>query len=312
MKSIAPLQKAIFFILIIACLTLYVSPPIALALGLVLAFTTGNPYRTEIQKPTKLLLQASVVLLGFGMNLGEVYKAGKDGVLFTVATIFGTLLTGYFLGKLLGVKEKTSTLVSSGTAICGGSAIAAVAPVIDADSEEISVSLGTVFVLNSIALFLFPVIGHALNLSQHQFGIWSAIAIHDTSSVVGASQAYGHEALAIATTVKLTRALWIVPVAVLFSFIYRSKSAKLAVPWFIVFFLLAAVVRSYISEKVPPSLFDALVNVAKAGLTVTLFLIGASLSPRMLKQVGIKPFLQGVLLWIIISVVSLIVILNTV
>lgn len=298
-------RKSIFFILILACLTPYVSPPIALALGLLLAFTIGNPYRDEIRKPTKVLLQVSVVLLGFGMNLGEVYKAGRDGILFTVATIFGTLLLGYLIGKFLGVNEKISSLISSGTAICGGSAIAAVAPVIDADSEEISVSLGTVFVLNSVALFLFPLIGHALNLTQHQFGIWSAIAIHDTSSVVGASQSYGPEALAIATTVKLTRALWIVPVAFLFSYLYRAKSAKIAIPWFILLFLLAAIVRTYAPSKLPPSIFDSLVNIAKAGLTVTLFLIGASLSPRMLKQVGAKPFLQGVMLWMVISVVSL-------
>jgi uncharacterized integral membrane protein (TIGR00698 family) len=261
-----------------------------------------------VQKPTKILLQISVVLLGFGMNMTDVYKAGRDGILFTITTIFGTLLIGYFIGKFLGINDKISSLVSSGTAICGGSAIAAVAPVIEADGEEISVSLGTVFVLNSVALFLFPIIGHALDLTQHQFGIWSAIAIHDTSSVVGASAAYGQDALAIATTVKLTRALWIVPVAFLFSFIYRAKSAKVAVPWFILLFLLAAVVRTYAPSKIPPSMFDSLVNLAKAGLTVTLFLIGASLSPAMLKKVGAKPFLQGVLLWIIISVVSLLVI----
>lgn len=299
------LQKIVFFVLILACLTPYVSPPIALALGLILAFSIGNPYRAEIRKPTKILLQVSVVLLGFGMNLDEVYKAGRDGILFTIVTIFGTLILGYLAGRLLGVNQKISTLISSGTAICGGSAIAAVAPVIDADSEEISVSLGTVFVLNSVALFLFPVIGHALGLSQHQFGIWSAIAIHDTSSVVGASQSYGAEALAIATTVKLTRALWIVPVAFLFSFIYREKSAKIAIPWFILLFLLAAVARTYAPSEILPSIFDSLVNIAKTGLTVTLFLIGASLSPKMLKQVGVKPFLQGILLWIIISIVSL-------
>jgi uncharacterized integral membrane protein (TIGR00698 family) len=299
-------RKPVFFALLLACLTPVVSPPIALGLGLLLAFTIGCPYTTEIRKPTRVLLQFSVVLLGFGMKLDEVYKAGKDGVLFTIVTIFGTLLIGYFLGKLLGINEKISSLISSGTAICGGSAIAAVAPVIEADSEEISVSLGTVFVLNSIALFIFPVIGHALDLTQHQFGIWSAIAIHDTSSVVGASQSYGPEALAIATTVKLTRALWIAPVALLFSFLYRSKTAKIAIPWFIFLFLAAAVVRTYAPLFTPPSIFDALVNVAKTGLTVTLFLIGASLSLKMLKKVGPKPLLQGVLLWILISVVSLI------
>lgn len=299
-------RKPVFFVLLLACLTPLVSPPIALGLGLLLAFTIGCPYTAEIRKPTRILLQLSVVLLGFGMNLGEVYKAGKDGILFTIVTIFGTLLIGYLLGKFLGINDKISSLISSGTAICGGSAIAAVAPVIDADSEEISVSLGTVFVLNSIALFIFPVIGHVLGLTQHQFGIWSAIAIHDTSSVVGASQSYGQEALAIAATVKLTRALWIAPVALLFSFLYRSKTARIAIPWFIFLFLAATVVRTYAPLVVPPSIFDALVNAAKTGLTVTLFLIGASLSLKMLKKVGAKPLLQGVLLWILISVVSLI------
>lgn len=255
------------------------------------------------------MLQSSVVLLGFGMNLANVLKAGKDGILFTIATIFGTLIFGWLIGKLLKINDKTSTLISSGTAICGGSAIAAVAPAIDADSEEISVSLCTVFILNSIALVVFPIIGQALALNENQFGIWAAIAIHDTSSVVGASAKYGSEALLIATTVKLARALWIAPVALIFAFIYRSKNGgnktKIAVPWFIFLFLFATVLRTYAPNSVPPSLFDALVNLAKAGLTVTLFLIGASLSRETIRKVGLKPFLQGVLLWIAVSLVSL-------
>lgn len=307
-------QKILFIALIIACLTPYGSPPIALALGLVTAFTFGNPFPQLSGKPTKFLLQASVVLLGFGMNLTAVYAAGKQGVLFTIATIFGTLILGYFAGKLLKVNEKTSSLISSGTAICGGSAIAAVAPAIHAEADEISVSLGTVFVLNSIALFAFPIIGHALNLTQNQFGVWSAIAIHDTSSVVGASQAYGTEAMAIATTVKLARALWIAPVALLFMFLYRSKDgevkAKIAIPWFIFLFLGATFTRTYAPAWIEPSIFDSLVNLAKAGMTVTLFLIGASLSRKTLKAVGIRPLLQGVLLWVVISVVSLYAVLN--
>lgn len=298
-------QKVIFFLFLLACLMPFVSPPIALGLGLILAFTIGNPFPQPTKKYTKFLLQASVVLLGFGMNLNAVYKAGKDGVLFTIATIFGTLLLGYLVGKLLKVGDKTSSLISSGTAICGGSAIAAVAPVIDADSDEISVSLATVFILNSVALFAFPFIGQALELTQNQFGIWAAIAIHDTSSVVGASQAFGGEALQTATTVKLTRALWIAPVALLFSLFYRSKSAKVVVPWFIFLFLLATVIRTYTPATFPPSVFDSLINLAKAGLTVTLFLIGASLSRQTLKRVGIKPLVQGILLWIVISIVSL-------
>ncbi len=307
-------QKAVFIILILFCLTPLGSPPIALALGIVLAFTIGSPFPQLNGKPTKYLLQTSVVLLGFGMNLGAVYKAGKDGVLFTIVTIFGTLILGFFVGKLLSVERKTSTLISSGTAICGGSAIAAVAPAIEAESEQISVSLGTVFVLNSIGLFIFPLIGHAINLSQNQFGIWAAIAIHDTSSVVGAAGTYGAEALAIATIVKLARALWIAPIALLSAYIYRDKSGsvktKIAIPWFIVLFLAATVVRSYAPGEVLPSIFDALVNLAKAGMTITLFLIGASLSRETLKKVGVRPLVQGVILWVVISVVSLFAVLR--
>lgn len=291
-------------------MTPWISPPIALALGLILALTVGNPYPKQTAKTTKILLQASVVLLGFGMNLSEVIKAGKSGILFTIVTIFGTLALGFLIGRLLKVKDKTSNLISSGTAICGGSAIAAVAPVIEANSEEISVSLGTIFILNSIALFAFPVIGHALNLSQNQFGVWAAIAIHDTSSVVGAAAKYGGEALQIATTVKLTRALWIAPVALLFSLFYRNKKAKIAVPYFILFFLLATIVRTYTPATFPPSIFDSLVMLAKTGLTITLFLIGASLSAEVLKKVGVRPLVQGVLLWIIITVVSLLAVLK--
>jgi len=303
-------QKIVFFLLIFACLMPFVSPPIALVAGLILAFAIGNPFAEQTAAYIKILLQSSVVLLGFGMKLTAVYQAGRQGIFFTIVTIFGTLVLGYFVGKLLKVNEKTSALVSSGTAICGGSAIAAVAPVIDADTEEISVSLGTIFILNSVALFVFPIIGRWFNLSQNQFGIWSAIAIHDTSSVVGAAQIYGEEALAIAATVKLSRALWIAPVALLFAVFYRSKKAKVVIPWFIFLFLLATVVRTYMPPEFPPSIFDSLVMSAKAGLTVTLFLIGASLSKKTLIKVGIKPLMQGVFLWIVISLVSLWAVLN--
>lgn len=302
-------QKIIFFVLLITCLTPYVSPPIALVLGLFLALKIGNPYARAVGRWTRILLQFSVVLLGFGMNLTNVVKAGKDGIIFTIATIFGTLFAGWALGKLLKIGDKTSALISTGTAICGGSAIAAVAPAIEADGEEISVSLATVFILNSIALVAFPVIGHALNLSQNQFGIWAAIAIHDTSSVVGASARYGAEALQIATTIKLARALWIAPVALIFAFIYGRKNggskSRVAIPWFIFLFLLATVAKTYAPNWFPPSVFESLVNLAKAGLTVTLFFIGSSLSRETLRKVGLKPFLQGVLLWIAISLVSL-------
>jgi uncharacterized integral membrane protein (TIGR00698 family) len=303
-------QKILFFLLILACLTPYVSPPVALVTGLIFTFAAGNPYVKQTGKQTRILLQVSVVLLGFGMDLNAVYEAGKTGIFFTITTIFGTLVLGYFVGKLLKVDKKTSALISSGTAICGGSAIAAVAPAIEADTEEISIALGTVFILNSVALFIFPPVGHWLNLTQNQFGIWSAIAIHDTSSVVGAAGIYGAEALAIATTVKLARALWIAPVAFLFAVFYRSKKARIVVPWFIFLFLFAAVLRTYLPPPFPPSIFDSLVNLAKAGLTVTLFLIGASLSRQALKKVGLKPLTQGVFLWILISLVSLWAVLN--
>jgi uncharacterized integral membrane protein (TIGR00698 family) len=302
-------RKALFIALIIFCLTPWGSPPIALALGLVLAFTLRNPFPEVEGKVTKYLLQVSVVLLGFGMNLKAVYDAGREGILFTIATIFGTLILGYFVGRLLKIEHRTSALISTGTAICGGSAIAAVAPAIEAEPDQISLSLGTVFVLNSVALFLFPVIGHVVGLSQHQFGVWSAIAIHDTSSVVGASASYGAEALAIATTVKLARALWIAPVALMFALLYRKRNqgprAKIAIPWFILFFLLATAFRSYAPSIVLPSIFDAIVNLAKAGLTVTLFFIGVSLSRETLSKFGWTALLQGVILWVVISLVSL-------
>lgn len=303
------MRKILFVTFLLFCISGYGSPPIALALGLVLAFTIGNPFPQLNGKPVKYLLQASVVLLGFGMNLDAVYKAGKDGIVFTVVTIFGTLVLGYFVGKMLKVNDKTSTLISSGTAICGGSAIAAVAPAINADSDEITVSLGTVFVLNSVALFVFPIIGHALGLTENQFGIWAAVAIHDTSSVVGAAAAYGQDSLIIGTTVKLARALWIAPIALLFAYIYRDKDsdskAKVAIPWFIVLFLAATAFRSYAPSFIQPSVFDAFVNLAKAGLTVTLFLIGAGLSHATLKKFGYLALLQGVILWTVISLVSL-------
>jgi uncharacterized integral membrane protein (TIGR00698 family) len=302
-------RKAVFILLVLFLLSPYGSPPIALALGLLLAFTIGNPVPELSGKPTKYLLQASVILLGFGMNLEAIVKAGREGILFTIATIFGTLALGYVAGRFLVVPTKTSTLISSGTAICGGSAIAAVGPVINAEHDEMSVSLGTVFILNSVALFLFPVLGHALGLTENQFGIWAAIAIHDTSSVVGAAQAYGVEALATATTVKLARALWIAPIALMFAFLYRKgdadAKATVAIPWFIFLFIGAAAFRTYAPTFIIPSIFDSLVNLAKAGMTMTLFLIGASLTPRTLKKVGIRPLIQGVLLWIVISLTAL-------
>jgi uncharacterized integral membrane protein (TIGR00698 family) len=295
------IRTATFVALLLFALTPWCSPPLALALGLVLALTIGHPFRTA--KITKLLLQVSVVGLGFGMNLQKVVEAGRTGILFTIATIAGTLTLGYLIGRALRISASTAHLISSGTAICGGSAIAAVGPVIGATDEEMSVSLGTVFILNAIALFAFPVIAKSIGLTQTQFGVWAAIAIHDTSSVVGAAASYGAEALQIATTVKLTRALWIVPLTLGTAFAFRRRSTRVALPWFILFFLLAAVARTYISA--PAIVWDVLVRIARTGLTVTLFLIGASLSRRSLAAVGVRPLILGVLLWLVISAAGL-------
>jgi uncharacterized integral membrane protein (TIGR00698 family) len=294
------IQRATFVALLLFCLTPWCSPPIALALGLALALTIGHPFKTS--RATKLLLQISVVGLGFGMNLQKVVEAGRTGILFTIATIAGTLLVGWALGRALHVSRGTAHLISSGTAICGGSAIAAVGPVIEATDEEMSVSLGTVFILNSIALFAFPVIGKALQLTQTQFGVWAAIAIHDTSSVVGAAASYGAEALQVATTVKLARALWIVPLTIGTALAFRRKT-RVTIPWFILLFVLAAMIRSFVPE--PVALWDFLVRVARVGLTVTLFLIGASLSRRSLAAVGVRPLILGVVLWLLISAAGL-------
>jgi uncharacterized integral membrane protein (TIGR00698 family) len=295
------IRKATFVALLLFCLTPWCPPPLALALGLALALTLGSPFPTS--KQTKLLLQISVVGLGFGMNLQKVLQAGRSGILFTLATIAGTLILGYLLGRAMHISSGTAHLISSGTAICGGSAIAAVGPVIGATDEEMSVSLGTVFILNSIALFAFPIIGKALHLTQTQFGIWAAIAIHDTSSVVGAASAYGAEALQIATTVKLTRALWIVPLTLGTAYAFRRHRSRVTIPWFILFFLLASVTRTYVPA--PQLAWDVLVRIARIGLTVTLFLIGSQLSRKSLAAVGFRPLILGVILWVIISTVGL-------
>jgi len=296
------IRKATFVALLLFCVTPWCPPPLALALGLAFALTLGSPFKTS--RVTKILLQISVVGLGFGMNLQKVLDAGRSGILFTLATIAGTLLAGYALGRALRVGSGTAHLISSGTAICGGSAIAAVGPVIGATEEEMSVSLGTVFILNSIALFIFPAIGAALHLTQTEFGIWSAIAIHDTSSVVGAAAAYGAEALQVATTVKLTRALWIVPLALGTAYAFRRRgSARIAFPWFILFFLLASVLRTYVPAQ--DVTWDVLVRIARIGLTVTLFLIGSALSRKSLASVGIRPLVLGLVLWLLVSIVGL-------
>lgn len=286
-------------------LSTWVTPPVALFVGLGFALLFGQPYKKVNKKVSKYLLQYSVVGLGFGMNLHAAVASGREGMIFTIVSVFGTLLIGWLIGrKILKIDRNTSYLISSGTAICGGSAIAAVGPVIKAKDSQMSVALGIIFILNAIALFIFPPIGNALGLTEHEFGTWAAIAIHDTSSVVGAGATYGEEALAVATTVKLTRALWIIPVALITSLIFRSKEQKISIPWFIFFFILAMILNTYFLQNVP-EIGQTINGLARKSLTLTMFFIGASLSRDVIRSVGVRPFIQGVLLWLVISLVTL-------
>jgi uncharacterized integral membrane protein (TIGR00698 family) len=300
-------QQIIFAALTLFCMTSYVSPPIALLMGLLIANLFGHPFLHLNHKATNILLQISVVGLGFGMNVYSAVSAGKDGFLFTIASIISTLILGAFLGKWLKIEKKTSHLISCGTAICGGSAIAAIAPVVKSNDNQTSVALGVIFILNSIALFLFPAIGHYLNLSQNQFGLWCAITIHDTSSVVGAASKYGPEALQVATTVKLARALWIIPVALITAFLFKNKSNKIKIPYFIGLFVMAMVLNTYVPQTAIVAPY--LVGIAKIGLSLTLFLIGAGLNRNILKSIGIRPLFQGSLLWLLIAGLTLVSIL---
>lgn len=306
------------FIPSLQTITSWVTPPVALALGLVYALLFGTTHPKINRIGSKMLLQYSVVGLGFGMNIHEALKSGSDGMLFTIVSVFGTLFLGWVLGrKLFRLSSNTSRLISAGTAICGGSAIAAVAPIIKAQEDETSVALGAVFILNALALFLFPIIGHALELSQVQFGTWAAIAIHDTSSVVGAGQSYGEKALQVATTIKLTRALWIIPVTLFYSLVvsreqrtknhteHREKQRKLPIPLFIIFFIVAIILNTYIISPYLPEVGTWIASLAKKGLTLSLFFIGAGLTRKVIVQVGPKAFGNGVLLWILIGVGSL-------
>ncbi|MDA3613789.1 YeiH family protein [Polluticaenibacter yanchengensis] len=296
-------REVIFLLATVFCLSPLITPPIALLMGLIIAQFIGHPYLHLNHKATHILLQVSVVGLGFGMNAASALKAGKEGVSFTVASILITLITGYFMGKSLKIDKKSAYLISAGTAICGGSAIAAISPVIKAEEKQISVALGTIFILNAIALFFFPVIGHLFHLSQTQFGLWSAIAIHDTSSVVGAAGKYGPEALEVATTVKLARALWIIPLAFLSTFLFKNKDSKVKIPCFIGFFILAMIGNT--SLPFVQHISHYLTGIAKAGLTLTLFLIGCGLNRKLLMSVGFRPMIQGTVLWAIISVLAL-------
>ena len=300
-------KKFLFLALVVVSLSTLISPALALLLGLIVAQTTGNPIQKVNSKVSSLLLKISVVGLGFGMDVNSAIDAGKQGVLLTVFSIGLTLFLGFLLGRAFKIDQKIARLIASGTAICGGSAIAAIAPVIKADEKQISVSLGIVFILNSIALFAFPTIGQWLEMTQQQFGLWAAIAIHDTSSVVGAAAQYGVEALEVATTVKLARALWIIPVSLAFALVNKGQGGKISIPYFIGYFVLAMLANTFIPglSEISPYI----VKIAKAGLTLTLFLIGAGLSVKTIRSVGLKPLIVGISLWLVISVLALWVIL---
>ncbi|MGE8242708.1 MAG: YeiH family protein [Sphingobacterium sp.] len=294
------IREIIFILLLILCLTPVVSAPLALLLGIIVAQWIGHPFLAVNHKATQILLQLSVVGLGFGMHIDSAIQTGKDGFLLTVISIIGTLSLGYILGKLLKLEKLTAYLITVGTAICGGSAIAAVSPTVKANEKQISVALGTIFVLNALALFVFPVIGRALDLSQTQFGLWCAVAIQDTSSVVGAASKYGTEALQVATTVKLTRALWIIPISLLSALAFNTKGTRIKIPYFIGLFILAIILNSYIPFF--QEIGTYVVHISKVGLTLTLFLIGASLSRDLLLSVGYKAILQGLVLWLCLAI----------
>lgn len=301
-------RELIFLLAVVFCLSPLITPPIALLMGLVIAQFIGHPYLHLNHKATHILLQTSIVGLGFGMNVSGALSAGKAGFLFTIISVAGTLAGGLLMGKFLNIEKKTAYLIAAGTAICGGSAIAAISPVIKADQKQISVALGTIFILNAIALFLFPVIGHAFHLSQTQFGLWCAIAIHDTSSVAGAAGKYGARALEVATTVKLARALWIIPVALLSGFLFKNKGSKIKIPLFIGLFVAAMIINTYVPFVQHNNHY--LTGIAKAGLTLTLFLIGCGLSRKTLQAVGFRPLIQGALLWIVISAAVLLAVIS--
>jgi uncharacterized integral membrane protein (TIGR00698 family) len=300
LKSI--LVKTFFFAGLIVSTSGYVSPPLALTVGILFGLGVAHPLPADSRELSRFLLQASVVALGFGMNLHEVIKAGRSGFLYTALGICFALAVGRAIGKLLQVRSNPSFLITTGTAICGGSAIAAIGPIIQANEQEMAIALGTIFILNSVALLIFPLIGGALHLTEPQFGLWAALAIHDTSSVVGASSKYGAAALVVGTTVKLARALWIVPLALVTAAIKRT-SKRVKLPYFILFFCLAAVVNTYVPDV--SRYTEVLFTLGRYSLTAVLFLIGTSISLPALKEVGWRPLAQGILLWMTVALASL-------
>lgn len=297
-----------YLFLALIALSFFVSPAIALFTGIVFALIFGAPFQKQTKKASKYLLQAAVVGLGFGINLHQSLQTGIEGMLFTIVSVVSVMVAGYFLGRWLKLLPRMSYLLSAGTAICGGSAIAAISPIVDADENETSVSLAVIFILNAVALFIFPPIGRLLEMTQDQFGMWAAIAIHDTSSVVGAAAEYGPQSVVIATMVKLTRALWIIPLSLVSIFIFRKKgNSKIAIPWFIFLFILAMVINTYFT--IHASVLEVISIASHKFLSVSLFLIGSTLSIASIRKVGSKPVVLGILLWVLIAVMSLIVIL---
>ena len=302
------LRKILFFLLVLFCVSPFASSPVALALGIAFTIIIGNPYEQKVHKYIHLLLQISIVGLGFGLQLDEALKAGREGITLTIMSITTVMVLGYFLGKFLKIERPLSYLISVGTAICGGSAIAAVTPIIKPTTKQMSLALAIVFTLNSVALFVYPAIGHLMNMTQEQFGLWCAIGIHDTSSVAGAANKYGDVALKVATTVKLSRALWIIPMSLLTMVLFKTKGAKIKIPWFIGYFIIAILLHTYFP------IFEGFSHIAttaaKSGLNLTLFFIGSTISIATLKTISWKPLFLAIVLWVIISVGSLLMILK--
>ena len=308
LKSKDIIVQLLFILLFLSCFIPFISAPVALVGGILFSVLCKNPFPVFSHRATGWLLKLSVIGLGFGMNISMALESGKDGFFLTITSITVTLVLGYLLGRQLNISRRASHLVATGTAICGGSAIAAVAPVVKANENEISVSLAIVFFLNSVALIVFPVIGHLLGMSQHDFGLWSAIAIHDTSSVVGAAQTYGDEALRVATTVKLARALWIIPVAIVSALLFKGDRKKMSIPYFIAFFVLAVLINTFF-PSITSEFNTTVVKISKLSLTACLFLIGAGLSVYKIREAGWKPMFLGLSLWIFVAVLSLVLIM---
>jgi len=301
------LIKVVFIITTLFCLISDISSWMALLAGIIFSFILGHPYPKLSQKAINIFLKIAVVGFGFGINIHDAISISTKSIWLTAGSILLIMVSGYLIAKLLELNKGEGHLITSGTAICGGSAIAAIAPITGASNQEISVSLGVVFLLNSIALLIFPPIGHFLNLSEFQFGMWSAIAIHDTSSVIGAAHSYGQESLKVATTVKMARVLWIIPISIYSIFLFKSKNTKIKIPWFILLFILATILNSYF--PIHQDLQGYIASSSNSLLIVTLFLIGMSLSIERIRASGWKVLIFGVSLWVITAVFSLVLII---